>query len=1039
MTSLVSDKHDNIEKIVLRLAGLKTKITHQRKLSRLLQSVLDLNNKNTSDNGSLGDNNEEIITQLNAEFFDGYHHSFGNIKTPLETQSDRLARPSSRNDTQSPQIGPASLPYEAVVFQSIDQRIFQAAQQSCSSHSPVREERDHAQYRLYLASGATLSAEQSLSSAVVVFGLAGIHSLVPETSHEQPVFIIFTRNEFETIHKDPISQGAMASYHFIVVEKIWDISSDKNLSLSDAPFEEACMSVFRRVALLLAYDYNIKQLLMLSDRLQSLHVHHNLLQTSSNPKWEHICKALLSEAAKYRAIISSVTASALSHQSKSPEEAFPRKKLGSDLFVVNMTELRAVLTEREHLYFLLPPGTTPSLDDVFFQYAVQLFANSNKSKSSSVKSRYLTLPSEHFFVKYQAQQHSPKHVAQSKKKSIIQPIKKLPFFCTVAKKFFDTKLAMLFMSTLIFYNHHLNTENQALTESSNKFRSRDLGDVFFRNRQSHSTSSTVTPEIPQNKKFKEILAWVSENMNSEKGQALRSAQKQCLKEISKQIATREKSFISSMPTGAGKTLVQAITGFSMLHAQPYHHIVVVAPNISLSSQLSGEFAKTTQLFHSNVKNRVVPVSSGNNACPMKTLIENYNILDTSQQGLILTFCQRSFENMLTIALKDGEDPTEEIKNTQAFFSRLSLLLFDESHDSCSNSIAGLLRQLNERNLLNSLENILGFSATPRCHRDFEACFPLKKHQPHPFNRELIFYQSPQEAQQQDIIRPLLTMNIQAPSLSSVLKTTYHLNGEPLENHVGMIICKNTEELLKTETQLTRALPNLEIFSIYQKNPNCMADIETFKKTNEKSLALVVRMLQAGFDHPSVDYTISLKEKMNPVEQVQRSGRCRRKIAGQNEIGVFLFFSKRESDIITASATNFAEHNELTASHPELSDDKPKLTVLGKKSLDDSDDESDTNEDIPMDVDCSNEDSCTMKDSLIGKKNPRDNTPLHVANKKPCLTMSSPKGLNKGLSESHDNLSIPLVVTLEGSNRRELEDGEIDERIKDGSLIGTKYN
>ena len=798
---------------------------------------------------------------------------------------------------------------------------------SSSSSSRELQKIEYQEYTLY----SSRNLNKALP-AIVVFAGRFRSALIPNCSNAAETFLIVSEKEFDELTRP--DKDSLWGYHFLVIKQPWGINPETEKLAVDHTdsAQSGLLTVRRRVATLLGYDQGFDTVLMMDDNIKKLTLYGEAAQTQ-NPEeiWAQILRSLLKQANEHKAIITTVQTST----PFCPGDIQHKQRIGCKMLIVKMGEIKKFLPNREQSYFLYPTNLYASSEDAFFQLAVHFFANAGRTEHSPVIKGYIQLSQKYCSLTRHTFLNSPKSCVSSG--MFAQTLQLAPHENASAQKYLGERYDDL----LILYEIFNKTieKNRDIRLKSNKHRSEfNIPEAILKQRDLKLTPHTgldvaqINLSAAPQQNFQKMLLWLADSTPI----SFRQPQRDCLKQLSKYIPDTNVARTCRLPTGVGKTVIEACLAFSMQHSYPNNHTIVIAPTVLLSSQLDDDFYNVAQSFGQSFKNQLICVSSGNGLnVPLKNILQNNTIMSHDSSGKVFVFCCRSFSKLLEQALSKNDDAPI----AQRFLGRCSQLIFDEEHltlsDDPSDNIdlsQKLSRTISDK-LLPSLKYIHGFSATPRGHKDFKECFIKNtniksKNTLTQFPRKIVFDYTPKQAVVDGFIRPLESENTQSNSVADfLLAQQYGENNSPLWNSVGIIVCKDQQQLNDVALNLRNSIQGLTVYCIHNANNNYRQDIESFKNTQSNSVALVLRMLREGFNHKPLLYVISLKKELSAVDFEQYAGRCRRKISpNDNSTAMFFNLKTTQHSIASRIIERQVSHNTLVDSDAKSDDDDAVLPV-----------------------------------------------------------------------------------------------------------------
>jgi superfamily II DNA or RNA helicase len=456
-----------------------------------------------------------------------------------------------------------------------------------------------------------------------------------------------------------------------------------------------------------------------------------------------------------------------------------------------------------------------------------------------------------------------------------------------------------FQMTLIVFNNNI-ALNADIRAASNKYRQNFDIPSALRKQQLQQELTPLWTAPATATTFESLLAAIG---NSEQ-LGLRPPQAACLHAISQQPAQTERLLVSVLPTGVGKTRIEAMVAYASQAIEPKNHTIIISPTRHLTQQLKDEFAIEQQKMASRGSYQVLSVYSGsraNSGASSLGFVLDNNSLEQSHSGTIFVFCKASFMELLKIA---QDKKTERYNAAYNLLNRVKTIIFDEEHISFDKRIAEQLNALKKQHTLNSFSYLLGFTATSPAELDYQIEDFEEPVQESVAPRSIIYSYSDEAATQNGYIRPIHTASIRTSNISTLFNRMTFTDGTSLNEHIGIIVCQSQQQLNWVEQQIqnNRDL-KLQCFSIYSNKPQVVTQemqqpgyyqknneqlIAEFKAQQRGSVALVIDMLREGFNHPPCCYTINLKKKMSLTDRTQRGGRCRRKINEQdNQVALFI--------------------------------------------------------------------------------------------------------------------------------------------------------
>lgn len=741
------------------------------------------------------------------------------------------------------------------------------------------------EYRIY--SGQVIDNKLP---AIVIFAGRGSNALLPPPN-DACVFIILTDYQYTTECADYKNTLLALGYHIVVLSAPCGVSSSTGaIEIQQENYSEAGKIIARRRSgLLLSYDFGFETLVMMDDNIESISFQVTAQSIESDNSWKVILYSLLMSASQTTAVITTVpTCNPLKQPSSSDQI-----RMGWKVLIFNMPLLANLFT-REQSYFLFPCDLSASSEDAFIQLIVHIAAQ----RASHPLLGFTLLSEDICFIKRSRSSSSKNICAKSgvfAQRIILKPHEEAAALSYLG----ESKFESLRIGMLIFNNNISVNEKTRLASNRHRIEY-DIAASIGKKRKQHDPGKqgnfSIAKEVTS---FEGALLEIAQaNILS-----LRAPQASCLQILAEQPASHASIFVSSLPTGAGKTRIQAYLAYAMSHIFPQTHTIIVAPTRTLSEQLDADFYNEGLSLESEYRQRLIAVYSSNSApaSSLSFLLQNEKI-KTSASGNIFVFCLRSFNNLIKFAL----DKTVNYNHSAlTLLSRLKMIIFDEEHLTFSEEVSEKLDLLALNGGLPALSRIFGFSATTPANPIY-ANTSTSKLKTQTIPRVLTFSYSAQEAQDAGFIRPISYQVAQSHSICEFFKNYTFTDGTPLINHVGVIICKSIQQLEEMVHEVLAEFPSLSVYEIHSKHRNCVQNIAKFSQHTTSAVALVIDMLREGYNNPEVRYTISLKENLSPTSKEQRAGRSRRKNGPyDNYTALFVelsFTKKRQLCAETASDT-----------------------------------------------------------------------------------------------------------------------------------------
>jgi superfamily II DNA or RNA helicase len=793
-----------------------------------------------------------------ADIFFGIHQKYSQDKT-VPCVPEHIKSYNKRANKKSEK---AILQKVTVLFEKIMEKT-----RNSDSYGRSEQNVQHEGYRLLLSG----QLNKKLPAIVVFAGRKDEATLPP--SQQAEVFIVMTQSEYDSLSKECRSNVYSQGYHFLIIDTLWVADAQMGLVFSsDKPDDIGKLTARRRLALLLGYDEGFNDLIMLDDNLKSV----SCINSSQEPvddNWTFVLNQFIEKSHQANSVLTTVQTESF----KTIQKQRAKERIGWKMIYVNISLLRP-LFERRQLYFLFPINLKASSEDAFFQILVHV----SSQRSAPPAKGYVRFDVEEFSlcriphkkgrlsnICRQSGVYAQELSLQSADNQSLEP---LALSILGQEKFDNLQIA------LCLFNNNI-TLNQVIRSASNLQRENyDILEALAKEELSQTDEEQWLPPVEATG-FSDIVTAMADNP----GFRLRDPQKECLQAIAQLSSKNDKMAVSSLPTGVGKTRIQAFTAFAYyLQHHKNSHVIVVAPTRVLSSQIVDDFLTEGNALGPEYRRHLLAVYSGAPIGQNKRVVDLPFLMANKRfreehRGTIIVFCQASFKSLLNMAAKSGEQYHNEAK---IFLRRVQMLIFDEEHLTYDPNYSAI-KQLRDNDTFRSLDYVLGFSATSPIQEEY-ASSTLDKRAQESERRELIYLYTKNQAQDAGYIRRDRETSTTTSSIFDLIQNYPYDNNTALNEHVGIILCESQEQLEQIEQELQENIRDrqlrLQCYSVYSKKKDYSTQLANFSQTTDRSVCLVIKMLQEGYNHPAARYIINLKKYVSKRSKEQYGGRIRRKMA-----------------------------------------------------------------------------------------------------------------------------------------------------------------
>ena len=672
-----------------------------------------------------------------------------------------------------------------------------------------------------------------------IFIMAGrtINALLPQAPDVTRIVIVLTDAEYQSLQKN---KHMCDHYDFLVIHGVLSPLINANLG---------SITTRRRATLHFAYHYNLTQIVMMDDNIETFILPHapNTDTNHTDFIWEILCRQ---QTASKEPLIS------VSTQSNLQREIRPGT-LGHKVMMLNMQQIRTKVLKEEDLLAILPEDSVCWGEDYYIQLMLYVLFSPEGLQGHQVIPEHVMqiIRSSHF--RNAAQRTGMTAEPLNHLSAKIQQIISLSVQARQACRLFNEILAEQMCS-------HAETARVRDNFDFAQLHARTRG--FDPEKSSVKIVAQRPPALQLHHNLQQLVSQFSDTWYPHQKEAIMFFMKTMdpiFREITdlnrlSPVGLLETTF--NMATGAGKTLVQANLAYQSLLSSSKQNVIVICANIAQVIQAVDSFVCTGRQnlsaeHQAQLIPRVLPICSGKisyQSCMTNTRLR--------AESHILIMCVNSANDLLR------EDP--------AFFIKTSMIIYDESHRVANDERFEDIRQhLNADSRVRKTTFSLNFSATPNKKTTESSQFN--------YTRE--------EGIKKGVLAPLLIDDSLSEMLTSeqiinVIKQGIHPNNGLLNEHKGIIYVTSIQAAEELAYVLTRELPGVFIAAIHSKVNEYNDTIERFKK-QKQGVAIVVDMLIESYNDPQLDW-ILVNKTVTPIRLKQMIGRLSRKDEqNENKIGL----------------------------------------------------------------------------------------------------------------------------------------------------------